>query len=308
MDLNLIAALNHKISALSVDRADDTGELKSVVGHIEAAFRHLVRGQKENDSSALSDAVYRANLAFDCCIKDAYHLLAGRNPSSKSMADMESYLTSHKIFRSRILKLFTDYRQQWRGLIQERYPQTLSQSDVFIALTTVSSFAFLLTDQINERHAYLESMAQGKTCQTVIMPRTDLLSRTVNVVQEFCTVHRPYNQQHPEYSEEQLIAALYGFITSAAPELSVFMKGNLPLNHQYHAALIIIRGSEKVLFELRQNIADEHLPAMLIQTEQDMSDNAIRYGVLFCFSQQNGGLTVEERDIERIRGKLVVLS
>lgn len=312
MDLNLIAALNNKIDTLDPDKADLILGLKPVALHIEAAFKHLLRGQKEFDYSAFNDAVYRTNLAFDCCIKEAYHTLAGRNPSSKSLIDIENYLTSHKIFRSRILKLFTDYRQQWRRESDCDDVVSFDQSEAFMAITTVSSFAFLLIDQFNEHQSYLRSQAKGKIysqSQECVFPaRTDLLSRTANVVEQFCASHSPLNSLSEKYSEEQLIAALHGFISSVAPELSVILKGNLPLNSQYHAALIIIRGQEKVLFKLKHNVANENLHNLSVQTEQDMSTNGIRYGILFCFSNPCNEFRVEERQLNPIRGRLIVFS
>lgn len=43
--------------------------LNSVLKHIEVAHRHLARGQVQNDETAFTDAIYRANQAFEGSIK-----------------------------------------------------------------------------------------------------------------------------------------------------------------------------------------------------------------------------------------------
>lgn len=310
MDSNLIASLKNKIDTLEDSISAST--LSAVALHIDSAGRHLIRGQQDHDSSAYSDAVYRSNQAFDCCIKEAYRALGGRNPSAKSLSDIENYLTHHKIFRSRILKQFNDYREEWRKLANHDNPLTFDQSEAFMAIASVSSFAVLLIDQINEHRSYLKSQARGKVyqpAQQLSVPlRADLLSKTVGLVQQFCASHAPLNDFSAKYTEQQLIAAVQGFLSSVAPELSVMLQGNLPLNNKYRAALIIIRGREKVLFELKHSAINENQQKLLFQTERDMSENGIRYGILFCCSKQYPTVKVEERPIDSIRGKLVVFS
>jgi hypothetical protein len=68
--------------------------LRAVKSHIESAVRHLARGQRDSDETLFTDAIYRCNQAFEGSTKEAYRVLAGKDPQKKMPAEIENFLTA----------------------------------------------------------------------------------------------------------------------------------------------------------------------------------------------------------------------
>jgi hypothetical protein len=100
--LDLLALIKKQIEALP-DGPHIAG-LRAVLRHIDAAYRHLGRGQSDGDDTAFTDAIYRANQAFEGSIKEAYRVLAERDPQRMRPYDIEKYLEEKQIFKDRICK------------------------------------------------------------------------------------------------------------------------------------------------------------------------------------------------------------
>jgi hypothetical protein len=122
--------------------------LQSVLQHIETAYKHFARGQSDADESAFTDAVHRSNIAFEGSAKEAYRVLAGKDPMKLRPYDIEQYLIEHKVFRDRILSLFTNYRTAWRNPSTHDYTLTFDEPEAFLAMISVSAFTKLLVDEI----------------------------------------------------------------------------------------------------------------------------------------------------------------
>jgi len=87
--MDLLAILNQRIESLA------TGEhipgLRSVLQHIQVAARHLTRGAESGDDTAYTDAIYRTNQAFEGSLKEAYRVLANKDPSKVRPYDIEGF-------------------------------------------------------------------------------------------------------------------------------------------------------------------------------------------------------------------------
>jgi hypothetical protein len=129
--------------------------LGSVLRHIEVAYRHLSRGESQADDSAFTDAIYRTNQAFEGSIKEAYRVLAEKNPASTTPFQIEQYLEDRKVFPSRVLTQFTNYRTQWRNPSTHDYNLDFGATEAFLAIVSVSAFAKLLVDGTEQLYSYL---------------------------------------------------------------------------------------------------------------------------------------------------------
>src|SRR6185369_7313578 len=76
--MDLLETLRLKIDSL--EECTYIPGLRAVLPHICTAFRHLSRGQIEGDETAFTDNIYRTNQAFEGSVKEAYRVLAGREP------------------------------------------------------------------------------------------------------------------------------------------------------------------------------------------------------------------------------------
>ena len=106
--MDLLELIRTEVSALPT--GPHLQGLQSVLQHIETAYKHLARGQSDPDETAFNDTIYRTNQAFEGSTKEAYRVLAGKDPKKLSPFEIEKYLTEHKIYGERIMSQFTNYR------------------------------------------------------------------------------------------------------------------------------------------------------------------------------------------------------
>ncbi len=310
--MDLIATLRNKIDVL------DDGEyivgLKAVLLHIETSFRHLSRGRDAEDDTAFTDAIYRTNQAFEGSIKEAYRVLAGQDPAKKRPFDIEGYLEKHKVFRSRVLSQFTTYRTEWRNPSAHDYKLDFDESEAFLAIVSVSAFACLLLDQITERLSYLKSQAEADSQKQAIAEtlagtvNASLLTRAVDVLRQFCATYTPSISSTQQHTEAQFIGALHGFLASAAPELKVVTDARLSKDRPFRADLIIHRGEESLVVELKRRLYRNNFHNVLAQLEHYMLISGIKNGVALFMPDSPSDLEVQEVDVSGIGGKLTVLS
>jgi len=111
--MDLLESLRTKLNVLP-EGVHPAG-LWAVLIHVEAAFKHLSRGQELADESLFTDAIYRTNQAFEGSIKEAYRVLAASDPAKLRPFDIENYLDKNKVFKTRVLAQFKNYRTEWRN-------------------------------------------------------------------------------------------------------------------------------------------------------------------------------------------------
>jgi hypothetical protein len=122
----------------------------AVLRHIEIAEQHFHRGREKGESNLFSDVIYRANQAFEGSLRESYSILAGKDPKKERAFDLEAYFAENKIFQDRLTDLFTNYRKKWRNPSTHDHLATFSESEAFLSLLSVTSFAGVLIDQMIE--------------------------------------------------------------------------------------------------------------------------------------------------------------
>ncbi|MCT9118200.1 hypothetical protein N6G02_18825 [Cupriavidus gilardii] len=310
--MDLVATLRNKIDVL--DDGEYIPGLKAVLLHIETAFRHLSRGQEADDDTAFTDAIYRTNQAFEGSIKEAYRVLAGQDPAKKRPFDIEGYLETNKVFRSRVLSQFTTYRTEWRNPSAHDYKLDFDESEAFLALVSVSAFACLLLDQIAERLSYLRAQAEAEAQKQAIAEtlaasvNASLLTRTVDVLRKFCSTYTPSVTTALQHTETQFIGALHGFVASAAPELTVLTEARVAKGRAYRADLIVKRGEEELVVELKRRLDRKNFQNVLAQVEHYMLISGIKNGIALFLPESPSQLQAQEIEVTGIGGRLTVLS
>ena len=310
--MDLVDTLRKKIDVL--EDGEYVPGLKAVLLHIETAFRHLSRGQDADDETAFADAIYRSNQAFEGSVKEAYRVLAGQDPAKKRPFDIENYLELNNIFRSRVLSQLTTYRTEWRNPSAHDYKLDFDESEAFLAIVSVSAFACLLLDQIAERIAYTKSQAEAEAqkpaleaslAQTV---NADLLVRLTELLNQFCAIHLPSASSSSKTTEPQVIGALHGFLSSAAPELAVQTEARLGAQRSFRADLLVSRGGERVVIELKRRLWRQNYANSVAQVEHYLLIGGIKDGILLFLPDVPSSMERFEITIAAIDGRLVVLS
>jgi hypothetical protein len=310
--MDLVDTLRKKIDVL--EDGEYVPGLKAVLLHIETAFRHLSRGQDADDETAFADAIYRPNQAFEGSVKEAYRVLAGQDPAKKRPFDIENYLELNNIFRSRVLSQLTTYRTEWRNPSAHDYKLDFDESEAFLAIVSVSAFACLLLDQIAERIAYTKSQAEAEAqkpaleaslAQTV---NADLLVRLTELLNQFCAIHLPSASSSSKTTEPQVIGALHGFLSSAAPELAVQTEARLDAERSFRADLLVSRGGERVVIELKRRLWRQNYANSVAQVEHYLLIGGIKDGILLFLPDVPSSMERFDITIAAIDGRLVVLS
>jgi hypothetical protein len=137
--------------------------LKAVMAHIEAALRHLKRGQADADSSLFTDVVFRCNQAFEGSVKEAYRVLAKKDPQQTTPFQIEKFMASANLLRKKVLDQFTRYRTEWRNPSTHDYTLDFDEDEALLAIVTVTVFAIVLCDQIDGALAFDAAAASTPT-------------------------------------------------------------------------------------------------------------------------------------------------
>jgi hypothetical protein len=137
--------------------------LKAVMAHVEAAVRHFKRGQAEADTSLFTDVVFRCNQAFEGSIKEAYRVLAKKDPQQTTPSHIEKFMASANLLRKKVLDQFTRYRTEWRNPSTHDYTLDFDEDEALLAIVTVTVFAIVLCDQIDGALAFDAAAASTPT-------------------------------------------------------------------------------------------------------------------------------------------------
>src|SRR5947209_5677962 len=262
--------------------------LQSVLRHIETAHRHLSRGQEQQDYSAFTDAIYRTNQAFEGSIKEAYRVLASKDPSKATPYQIEQYLQQNKIFRDRVLSQFTSYRTEWRNPSTHDYNLDFNEDEAFLAIVSVSAFTKLMLNQVTERLAFVEVEADlkehnGSPAQERSSPAEPLAQRIAAAILSFVGQYLASNQHLSIETEMQLLGALAGYLSKVEPSVSVALDQAFGEERRFRADMVATSESEKLIIELKRTASTEVIANGLRQVEAYLQASQIRFGLLFAY-------------------------
>jgi hypothetical protein len=307
--MDLIAILKDKIEGL--EEGEYKPGLRAALLHIETAIRHLYRGQKENDDTAFTDVIYRTNQAFEGSIKEAYRVLAGKDPSKKTSYEIENYLERENIFRSRVLQLFTNYRTDWRNPSTHDYKLDFDNSEAFLAIVSVTAFACVLLDEIYEKLSFLKAKEETlpkteEIRRKISLSEHDLTQNVVRAVQEFMLTHQPFSLNRRD-SEIQIIGALHGFLSTTLPDVKVLTEAPLDPKRPFRVDLLVKDENDSVLIEVKRRFYRKNFENAKAQVEHYMLLGNIKNGILLFIIDDTKELIIEQHYIKSINGNLVVM-
>lgn len=311
--MDLFKTLKEKVEALH--DGDYKPGMHSVLLHIEMAHRHLERGRTaQTEEPLFTDAIYRTNQAFEGSVKEAYRVLTGKDPAQEKPYDIEKYLVDEKVFRPRVLTQLTTYRKEWRNPSAHNYKLDFDESEAFLAIVNVSAFACLLIDQIAEHLTFEASKASAELEHSKllsILPKanTDLMERCVALIKAFSLKFSvlgigPTSHQ----TEGQILAALMGFISSAAPDLTAESDVPLADNTKARADIILSKDKQKILLELKPFGGSGISKAMSRAFfEHLMILGKINNGIIFFYPADSSELQVETEKTSTPENRIIIL-
>lgn len=196
--------------------------------------------------------MYRCNQAFEGSIKELYRVVAGKDPSKKSPANIEDYLETSSILRPKVLTQFKRYRQEWRNPSTHDYTLDFDQDEAFIAIVNIAAFAKTAIDQIASKIAFEEGTKSKKASvpdlsKTAGSPLCDVIGIYSGV---FLAAEKTVDAINSETHVGHANSVLAGFL-STVPDLKVDVEAQLVKERPVYADLLITRKTEKCLVELR---------------------------------------------------------
>ena len=271
--------------------------LRSVLRHIEAAYRHFARAQTESDESAFTDAIYRTNQAFEGSIKEAYRVIEHKDPQRMTPREIEEYFEKNKVFRGRVLAQFTNYRKEWRNPSTHDYNLDFDEDEAFLAIVSVSAFTKLLIDQIAEQLSFVAAQKDVKAHKATVdaHPASGdrLTDRVIKLFQEFSRHYATTDTAVPVETEAQLMGALAGFLSTVAPDLK-FSTGRIHRGERpYYVDMEIERGNELVLVELKRGRHQALVSQGVDQLVHYLHAAKAKEGILFLYTQNATDYAVE---------------
>jgi hypothetical protein len=290
-----------KAAINTLPRGPHIAGLHAVLRHIEVAYGHLTRGQKEEDESAFTDAIYRTNQAFEGGIKEAYRVLEDKDPQKLSTHQIELYFEKHKVFRDRVLAQVTNYRTKWRNPSTHDHNLDFDEEEAFLAIVSVSAFAKLLIDQIAERLSFVAARNDVNLIEVGTKNETDvpLIDRAIKLLQQFGRHYTANNPSVPIETEAQLMGALAGFLSSVAPDVRSTTGRVHRGAHPYYVDLEMEKGDSKILIELKRGSHRRLFEVGARQLVSYMQAAQTNDSILFLFSDK-----VADYDVEIINAHL----
>lgn len=262
--------------------------LEAVLSHIEAAYRHLARGQSSEEESAFTDAIYRTNQAFEGGVKEAYRTLTEKDPKNTTPFQIEKYLEEEELFPERVLSQFTNYRMNWRNPSTHDYTLSFDETEAFLAIVSVSAFVKLLIDQITQQTAFEEARRDFASDTQHIEPIDEncLLDRVASLFDEFVTSYWSKSSAQQIETEMQLIGAATGYLSSVAPDLKWTAGHVIRGETTHYIDLLIEDKNDKVIVELKRGKNSALQAQGIQQLRSYLTAASARNGLLFMFTNQ----------------------
>lgn len=257
--MDLLKLLKEKGEYFSASE-DDRG-ISNVVSHIEIAERHYENG-KSGDDYLFNDVIYRSNQAFEGALKEAYRIIAEKNPNRITSHRIEKYFEENDILKERVLQLFTNYRTEWRNKSTHDYKLYFSEQEAFLAIVSISAFINILLDQMVEKQAYnkeFEGLNKSPITRNSASASKTLIDRVIDLLLTFSkeVPEKAIGITIPRITEAALVGSLTAFINKLAEDVDVFPECSIVGQNdgrKYMADFILQKGDEKLIIEIKNPV------------------------------------------------------
>ncbi|UQA59960.1 type I restriction enzyme HsdR N-terminal domain-containing protein [Polyangium aurulentum] len=297
--MDLVRILRQRLEALPP--GDHLIGLRAVLQHVEVATKHFFRGNESGDDTAYTDAIYRTNQAFEGSLKEAYRVLAVKDPEKVRPFDIEKYLEDNSTLRQRVRVQLTRYRTEWRNPSTHDYKLDFDDAEALLAIVSVCALAVVLIDEIVEKLA--EDAAKKDAPRELSRhPDRSLLDEVAEVL-----LHLQIPDTHaPRILEAAVIGALVGHLRTMFPDASVNSEVALTSDTRTNRVDILVeRKDARVLVEVKRS-GRANADAGVAQVMRYMAASGATDAVVFLFSETLGvEMTREDRRVDA--GRIVVI-
>lgn len=289
--MDLLQEIRKKVK---LDESLSTSEgIQAVITHIERAESFLAIGRRDDDINYFTDVIYRTNHAFEGILKEAYTIMSNKVGDRKTPADIEKYFASESVFQERILRMFQDYRQQWRNPSTHDYKLFFNEDEAFMAIVTVSAFVNILLNQLYEKISYNQEKMNLSQAQKSIISKIpgfggmDFFNKVESVVLQFANEIGKSINFSSTLKEYQLIGMLTAYLenTGIAENIErdyAFTDNN---NVQLRPDLLI-SGEEDIFLEVKLSRNSKTEKTFESQMMLYLHHSKVKRGILLLLSEK----------------------
>lgn len=287
--MDLLQEIREKLKgnpALSLGRG-----LESVATHIEVAEKYHYRAKTDNDEHMYTDVIYRTNHAFEGILKEAYEVFSEKTANKMTPNEIEEYMLSEDILKSRVVDLLTNYRKNWRNPSTHDYQLFFSQQESYLAIINVSAFVSILLDQIIERLAFNNKFIELEKAAVLArdaMENFDILKPIDKVYKVLFSYSSYYLKNFEEMSKKKrttLNSELIAFIKSVAPNFHIKNEPSFDLgDNEVKFDFIINVDGENIALETRSpKDRYSHDDSAISQLMGQMRETGLNNGIVYHY-------------------------
>ena len=295
--MDLTEELKRKVEGLGQHTRKEG--IRAAIRHVEVAERYLMRGRAEEDPDAFNDVIYRTNQAFEGMLKEAYAVLTDKDASKLSPHLIEKHLLDSKKLASRVLTLFTNYRQEWRNPATHDHTLLFTDDEALLAIVSVSAFLVVLLDQVIETASFKRERAQAEqrrgmaATEPTTTSHESFAERVLALLASFGV-----GEQNTPRTEAEIIGRLSGHIVGSDPSIRVVPDADLGDHHR--ADLLLERNGQKLVIEVKRARPNQRLlAAATAQVGSYLAAAGAASGIVYVIGRTaSDRMRVEERRLD----------
>lgn len=296
--MDILNSIKEQISLIK--KRTNKIDLSDLIVHLERAEYFYAEGKETQDDNFFTDVIYRTNQVFEGALREAYKVLSKQEKKRINTFEIEKYFSSNKILNDRVLQFFTVYRQNWRNESAHNYKLFFNESEALLAITSVSSFAYVLINQILEVLAFQTEKTKDFDIKELLKitknKNAELDDKLVSLIKAFIAENKEIITKE-NYKEFEFIGLFNGFLSSLKDSEFIIQRepkiktGN---TLQIPDMIVELNGINAIIefkrkrFEKTKDLDRSQLIKYLWSTE-------IKIGIIFYFNLEN----VEEVKIEK---------
>jgi hypothetical protein len=223
-------------------------------------------------------------------------------------------LEANQVFRPRVLALFTNYRKEWRNPAAHDYKLDFDESEALLACVSVAAFACLVSDQIAEQLAFLDtkkSTGRRRRPLKAVIGKDGVVStlaeRVAGSLLQFAQLQKISPTQAPQL-ESQLIGSVAGYLTAITPKDSVLVDQRLTTEGRERADLLVRSADESIIVELKYVRSSKSVHAAAIaQVEHYLTVADATAGVLYLAATEPGEYELIVHEVPNTTKKIYVV-
>lgn len=297
--MDILNSVKEQVSLLK--KRTNKIDLSDLIMHLDRAEYFYNQGREEEDEHFYTDVIYRTNQAFEGILREGYKILSKQEKKRINTYDIEKYFLTNGILKNRVLQFFTVYRQNWRNESAHDYKLFFSESEALMAITSVTTFAYVLINQILEALAYqteltadLDTLELSKIANDESI---ELDEKLIALIKLFIANNEELIDKN-DYKEYEFVGLFTGFLDSLnRNSLKVIREPKLGTDSFVNRPdLLIEEKNEKAIVEFKgrrnENLKDADRTNII---KYLWTIEGVKIGIIFYMNRKKA----EEIQIER---------